>query len=437
MNKLAILGGNPVRKKLFPFHNTIGHDEKVAVQKVLESGNLSTFLGTWHPDFFGGPQVQGFEKQWSSLIEVKHSIAVNSNTSGLFAAIGACQIQPGDEVIVSPYTMSASAVAPVIYGGVPVFADIDPETFCLDPKSIAEKITSRTKAILVVHIFGHPADMDPIMALAKKYNLKVIEDCAQAPYGRYKDRMVGTIGDIGVFSFNYHKHIHTGEGGMVTTNSDDLADRVRLIRNHAEAVVEAKGNEDLVNMLGFNYRMTEIEAAIGSAQLGKLPGIIAAREENAAYYRTKLSGFEGLKLPEVKFDSRHTYYLHAIRFDELKMGLKRSTFIKALQAELPSAIGRETTPIVGSGYVRPLYLQPLYQKRLAACSFNCSKYSGSVSYLRGICPVAERMHFHEVFTSEFIRESFSDEDRADVVRAFSKIFENLNLLREFEQGERS
>jgi dTDP-4-amino-4,6-dideoxygalactose transaminase len=306
----------------------------------------------------------------------------------------------------------------------------------LDPNSVEKKITPRTKAILVVHIFGHPTDMDPIMALAKKHSLKVIEDCAQSPYGRYKDRLVGTIGDIGVFSFNYHKHIHTGEGGMITTNDDELADRMRLIRNHAEAVVEAKGNTDLLNMLGYNYRMTEIEAAIGESQVSRLPGIVSAREENAHFYRRELEHLPGLQLPVVKFDSRHTYYLHAIRFDEKVVGVHRNTFVNALKAELPSAIGRETTPIVGAGYVRPLYLQPLYQKRAASCSFNCSKYSGAVDYSKGLCPVAEKMHFNEVFTSEYIRESFSDEDRKDVVRAFTKIYENIKSLKDFENAER-
>ena len=185
MPQLAIMGGKPVREQndLFPAYNTIGEEEIKAVTAVLKSGNLSQFLGTWSDDFLGGPMVKKLEEKWCEAININYAVSVNSNTSGLFASVGAIGIQPGEEVIVSPYTMTASAVAPLVYGGVPVFADIHPDTFCLDPKSIREKITPRTKAILIVHILGHPAEMDEIMAIAKEFNLIIIEDCAQTPKG--------------------------------------------------------------------------------------------------------------------------------------------------------------------------------------------------------------------------------------------------------------
>jgi len=170
MANLAIKGGIPVRTKLFPAYNTIGEAEKTAVLRVLESGNLSQFLGAWHKDFFGGPTVQKFENDWAKVFGSKYAISVNSNTSGLFAAIGACGIKAGDEVIVSPYTMSASALAPIIYGAVPVFADVDDLNYGLSPESIEKCITPRTKAIIVVHLFGNPAKMDEIMSIARKYN---------------------------------------------------------------------------------------------------------------------------------------------------------------------------------------------------------------------------------------------------------------------------
>src|SRR5215831_11497491 len=226
MPQLAIKGGKPVRTQLFPAYNPIGKEEKDAVQKVLDSGNLSQFLGAWGSDFLGGPTVRKFEEAWCKAIDVSYAVSVNSNTSGLFAAMGAIGIQPGDEVIVSPYSMSASAIAPILYGGVPVFADIDPDSFCLDPRSIESRITDHTRAILIVHIFGRAADMDAIMKIAKEHNLMVVEDCAQAPMGKYKGKYVGTMGDIGVFSLNYHKHIHTGEGGMIVTHRADLAERL-------------------------------------------------------------------------------------------------------------------------------------------------------------------------------------------------------------------
>jgi dTDP-4-amino-4,6-dideoxygalactose transaminase len=429
MNKLAINGGTPLRTKLFPAYNTIGEEEKAAALRVLDSGNLSQFLGAWHKDFFGGPEVRAFEENWSQAFDCKHSISVNSNTSGLITAIGACGIQPGDEVIVSPYTMSASALAPILYGGVPVFADIDEDNFGLCPISVASKITPRTKAILVVHIFGNPAKMDEIMEIARRHNLKVIEDCAQAPLAEYKGRKVGTIGDLGVFSLNYHKHIHTGEGGVITTNDDFLAERCQLIRNHGEVAAEAKGVTDFTNTYGQNYRLTEIQAAIGTEQLKKLPGLLEQRLENAGFLARKLGGLNGISAPRVEEGARHVYYVQPFKFSADIFGIHRNRFIEAIKAEIPSAVLREDTPLISGGYVRPLYLQPLYQKRAAGCSFNCPKYEGIVSYEKGLCPVTERMHFDELFTHEFMRPGMTKQDLEDVVHAFEKVVENINELR--------
>lgn len=427
-NKLAIKGGTPIRTKLFNAYNTIGEEEKRAVMRVLDSGNLSQFLGAWHKDFYGGPTVQTFEKMWANTFGVKYAISVNSNTSGLFAAIGACGIQPGDEVIVSPYTMTASALAPLIYGAVPVFADIDEENFGLCPKSIEARISSHTKAILVVHIFGNPAKMDEIMNIAKKYNLRVIEDCAQAPMATYKNQYVGTIGDIGVFSLNYHKHIHTGEGGVITTNDDKLAEKLYLIRNHGENVVEPKGVTDLVNAWGFNFRMTEIEAAIGIEQLKKLPKLLEERLRNAQFFNDKLSKIQGILPAQVEPHSKHVYYVQPFKFKKEIVGIDRNTFISAVKAEIPSAVLREDTPLISAGYVRPLYLQPLYQQRASLCAFNCPRYKGKVDYSKGICPTAEKMHFEELFTHEYMRGNMSEQDLQDVVNAFYKVAENIDEL---------
>lgn len=418
-----------MRTKLFPAHNTIGEEEKHAVMKVLDSGNLSQFLGAWHKDFYGGPMVQQFEKDWAAAFGNKYAITVNSNTSGLFTAIGALGISAGDEVIVSPYTMSASALAPIIYGAVPVFADVDYNNFGLDPESIERCITPRTKAILVVHIFGNPARMDEIMAIAKKHKLFVIEDCAQAPMAVYKNKFVGSFGDIGIFSLNYHKHIHTGEGGIVVTDNDSLAEKIYLIRNHGENIVEPKGVKDIFNTHGFNYRMTEMEAAVGIEQLKKLPSLIAERIKNVSYLTDALSKLPGLIPPDVEPDCKHVYYVHPFKYKKEVVGVSRESFISALKAEIPSAVLREDTGLISVGYVKPLYLQPLYQQRATHCSFNCEKYKGVVDYSKGICPNAEKLHFEELFAHEYMRPGMSTEDMDDVIAGFTKVYENVKELK--------
>jgi len=423
-SELALLGGKPVRQKPFPPYRSIGKEEKEAAARVMESGNLSQFLGAWDPDFFGGPMVREFERRWATAFNAKHAITVNSNTSGLFACIGAAMVGPGDEVIVSPYTMSASALAPVIYGAVPIFADIQEDIFCLDPRSIEARITPRTKAILVVHIFGHPADMDPILAIARKHKVIVIEDCAQAPGARYKGRPVGTLGDMGVFSLNYHKHIHTGEGGVIVTNDDLLARRLQLIRNHGETVIEEMGHREVENMFGFNFRLTELQAAIGIEQLNKLESLIEPRIELAAYLSDKMKPMDALAPAITHAGCRHVFYVHAIRFDAKKAGISRDLFLDAVRAE--------GIPLAG-GYVKPLYWQPMYQKKLgigkSGFPFKGPHYDGNPDYRRGLCPVTERMHLEELFYHDLMRPPLTNKDMDDVIRAFEKVLGGADRLK--------
>ncbi|MEA1920554.1 MAG: DegT/DnrJ/EryC1/StrS family aminotransferase, partial [Campylobacterota bacterium] len=378
MKQLAIHGGEKVRTEPFPAYNTIGKEEEEATLRVLRSGKLSTYLGTWHDDFYGGTEVQALEREWEAYFDVKHAISVNSATSGLYAAVGALGILPGDEIIVSPYTMSASATAALIYGAIPVFADIEEAFYCLDIDDIERKITPKTKAIIVVDIFGGVHDNDALLALAKKHNLKIIEDSAQAPGVKYRNKYIGTLCDIGIYSLNYHKHIHSGEGGIIVTDDDKLAHKLRLIRNHAEAVLGAKGltcavkneevgyKEELINMVGFNYRMTEIEAAIAREQLKKLPALIAQRLENVAYLNRGLSQIPCLKIPKVRENSQHAFYVHPLQFDENIAGVHRDIFIDAVKKELPRTLLREESEVLLSyGYVTPLYKLPIYQERVA------------------------------------------------------------------------
>lgn len=431
MSELALFGGEPVRKKLFPGHNPIGMEEKQAAIEVIESGVLSQFLGSWHPDFYGGEKVKALERAWADFVGAEQAISFNSNTSGLFAAIGAAGVGPGDEVIVPPYTMSATATAVIGYNAIPVFADIQEDIFCLDPQSIEKRITACTKAIMAVHLFGHPADMDSILHTARTHHLVVIEDAAQAPGAIYKGRKVGTLSDMTVFSLNYHKHIHTGEGGIVTTNSDYFAERLQLIRNHGEAVVGAKGVTNLVNTFGFNLRLTEVQAAIGLAQLAKLPRLLEQRIQNADFLSQHIGSLPGIKAPVVYPDCKHVYYVQPFLFDENIVGVSRERFVEAVSAELPTAEDRDWH-LVYNGYALPLYLQPMFQQQIAygevGCPFKCPFYQGKVNYDKGLCPVAERIEAKQMIGTEFMRPPASLEDMKDVVRAFEKVYEQRHRL---------
>jgi perosamine synthetase len=425
MTKLAINGGNPIRTEKFPVYHAMGEEEKRAVMDVMDGKVLSAFLGTWSENFYGGARVRELESEWAGYFGVKHAVSVNSATSGLYAAVGAVGISPGDEVIVAPYTMIASATAALVYGGIPVFADIDPDIFCITPESIRERITPYTKAIIVVDLFGHPADMDEIMEIARQNGLVVIEDAAQAPGAKYHGRNAGTLADIGVFSLNYHKTIHSGEGGVVVTDDDELAERVRLIRNHAEVVVGNKGTSNLVNMVGFNFRMTEIEAAIANQQLRKLENLLLPRIEAADYLTERLQIFPGIQTPVVRPGVRHGYYLYSIRYDESKTGVSRERLVAALNAE--------GIPMV-SGYVKPIYLEPMYQQRIAfgqdGYPFTYPGYKGEVSYDKGICPVTERMYFQELMFTNVCHAGIREADLDDFVNAFYKLWDNLTELKD-------
>ena len=228
--KLAVNGGEKVRTEKFPPYLPIGSEEFRHTAKVFESSIFSRFLGCRHEDFYGGPEIRALEKKWAEYFKVKHAVSVNSATSALYCAIGAIGTEPFDEIIVSPYTMCASASAPLIYNAIPVFADVEKNYFCLDVKSIEEKITDKTRAVIVVDIMGQPYNAPEINALAKKHGLYVVEDCAQAPYAELNGQFAGTLGDIGIYSLNYHKHIHSGEGGILVTNDDKLAEKLKLIR---------------------------------------------------------------------------------------------------------------------------------------------------------------------------------------------------------------
>jgi dTDP-4-amino-4,6-dideoxygalactose transaminase len=427
---LALLGGPKTRTEAFPKRRTMGEAERQAALAVLDSDDLSSFLGAASPFFWGGTQVKALEAAWARRTGYAYAISVNSWTSGLYAALGAIGLGPGDEVICTPYSMSATATTVLHWGGIPVFADIDPRTFNLDPAKIEALITPRTKAIMVAHIFGLPADMDGIAAVAKAHGLRVIEDGAQSPVAHYRGKHVGALVDIGGFSLNYHKHIHTGEGGIIVTNDEDLAKRCALIRNHGENAATSIGITDGVNVLGHNLRLTELQAAIGLAQLDRVDGYVEHRQRLAAHLAAGLARFPFLEAAYVPAESTHAYYVYPIKLDAAKLGISRRAFIAAVNAELPEP-GPTDPPVLAGGYVQPLYWNDMYQRRLALGAggfpFNLAP-PGWPSYERGICPVVERMHLEEMIVLSLIREPLETADIDALLEAIAKVAAARELL---------
>lgn len=423
---LALHGGPKTIQLPFKRYNPIGVEEVNAVKGVVESGILSQFLGAWHEDFYGGPKVREFERACEAFFGVRHAVTVNSATSGLIAAVGAIGIEPGDEVIVSPWTMSASATAILHWNAIPVFADIESQTFNIDPKSVEANITPQTKAIMAIDIFGHSADMESLMAIAAKHGLKVISDAAQAPGALYRGKYAGTLADVGCYSLNYHKHIHTGEGGILVTDSDEIAERMRLIRNHAEAVVGDKGETNITNMIGYNFRLGEIECAIGIEQLKKLKELVHSRQHVADRLTAGLSGLPGLGLPVVKEGCTHAYYVYPIVVDENALGVSRDRIHAALQAE--------GVPV--SNKYQNLHLLPMYQQKIAYGSkgfpWSSEICRRDIDYRKGICPVAENLNDASFLGLGICTYEYTDCDIALVATAFRKVWAHLDTLKSHE-----
>jgi dTDP-4-amino-4,6-dideoxygalactose transaminase len=413
---LALFGGNRALPSSLPEHRSFGAEEEEAALRVLRTGTLSAFYGSVGPNFLGGREVKRFEAAWCERFGVPFSVSVNSATSGLIAALGACGIGPGDEVIVPPFTMSATATSVRVWGGTPVFADVRPDTFNLDPARVAEQITDRTRAIVAVHIYGQPADLDEILALARPRGIRVIEDNAQSPGALYKGRPAGTLADIGVFSLNCHKTIQVGEGGVCCTRDEDLAVRLQLIRNHGENVVREMGYANRPEgILGFNFRMGEIEAAMAAEQLGKLDRLNAPRVRIAQALDDRLRGLPGLQVPAVGPDRTHVYYVYAPTVDPAVAGLSRRSVVRALQAE--------GLDCYEGGY-RPLYLEPLYQGDWAG--------QAGRRYGLGLCPVAEHLYDETLFFHVLLYPEVEPLVEA-VALAFEKVWDGRARLAALEE----
>ncbi len=427
MTELALLGGAPVRGKAIPWTNTMGEEEKNAVVEVMDSGNISAFLARAGEQFLGGPRVMEIERMFAGKFGAKYGISVNSATTALHTAVAACEIGPGDEVLVTPYTMSATASAILMNNAVPVFVDISADTYNLNPGEIEKWLTPRTKAVIVTNLFGLPGNLPEILELARKHGLYVIEDNAQAPGAGIGGKQAGTFGDLGIFSLNYHKVIHSGEGGIILTDNEKLAYRCQLIRNHGEVPVDDLNDDETV-VLGSNYRMTELHAAIGMEQLKKLDGFLTLRRALAGQLTRGLHNFAGLKGVTVPEGYTHSYYVYPIQFEKGIWGIKRSTFAAAMKAEgFP----------LGEGYVKPLYLLKMYQHKKV---YNQTQYPFAFIekpvqyYQKGICPAAEEMYAEKLVIADVCRVPYCEKDINDFLIAIDKVWRAREELYEYEKN---
>ncbi|OPD44052.1 UDP-4-amino-4,6-dideoxy-N-acetyl-beta-L-altrosamine transaminase [Bacillus thuringiensis] len=387
---LGIHGGKPVRETYLPYgQQQIDKYDIQAVVDVLKGDFLTT-----------GPMVQQFEEAIAKYVGAKYAVSFSNGTAALHAACYAAGITEGDEVITTPMTFVASANCILYQGAKPVFADIDNETYNISPKSIEEKITNKTKAIIPVHFTGQPVELEAIKKIAKKNDLIIIEDAAHALGATYKNKKIGSIGDMTMFSFHPVKHITTGEGGVITTNNPLFYEKLVQFRTHG---IERNPQKLLENhgpwyyemqFLGYNYRITDIQAALGLSQLSKLDSFIKIRKKYVDIYSKEFSCLSEIIIPKQLPQTSSSWHLYIIRLNTKLLKCNRKEFYEALQRE---NIG------VNVHYI-PVHLQPFYQK---------------LGYEKGICPQAENV-YEEIITLPLFPK-MTEADVWDVIQAVRKV----------------
>ncbi len=336
---LAIHGGQPYRTQAFPSVGNasgrmLGDEEIALLTEVIREGKLNRV---------GGTKVAKLEAEFAEIYGAKHAIAATSGTAALHVAMGALNLEPGDEVITTTITDMGTVIAILMCNLVPIFADVDPRTGIITAETIAKQITPKTRAIIVVHLFGQMADMDPILALAKERNLLVIEDCAQAHMSEYKGHTAGTMGIMGCFSFQQSKQMTTGDGGMVITDDDGLANRARLF---ADKGWPRMGDYRGHLFLGPNYRLTELQGAVGLAQVRKIHEIVARRRRSAELLAKLLKEIPGVNPPYITPGANPTWWIFSFTIDEKALGVSSADFGKAIRAEgAPFSMGYIPNPV--------------------------------------------------------------------------------------------
>ena len=387
MEPLAINGGKPVRSEFLPYgHQGVDDDDVAAVIDVLR--------GDWITQ---GPKIEEFERGVANYCGAKYAVAVSNGTAALHAACAIAGMSNGDEAITSPITFAATANAVIYCGGKPVFADIKEDTINIDPAEISKKISSKTKIILPVDFAGHPSDIDKIKAIAKDKGLVIIEDAAHALGAEYKQAKVGSLADMTVFSFHPVKHITTGEGGMILTDNEEFYEKLKIFRHHG--IVRDNLNKGSwyyeIQNLGYNYRITDLQCALGISQLNKLDGFINRRREIAAKYNETFSDMEEIITPIEQDNVKAVYHIYTIQLVEKMLKVDRKSIFDALRAE---NIG------VNVHYI-PLNLFPLYQSKFG--------------YKEGDYPKAEK--YYKTAITLPIFPTMSDKDIRDVIEAVKKV----------------
>lgn len=401
--ELAINGGNKTKTTPFGTGRRFGMDEALQVMEALEQNTLFYHFGN---------KVKTFLHTFNEMYGVSYSVATSSGTAAIHVALGAAGVTEGDEVITSPITDQGTIIGVLYQNAVPVFADVCSTSYNMTAQTIEKKISARTKAIIVVHLAGNPCEMDEIMELAKKHNLKVIEDCAQSYLATYKGRLTGTLGNYGCFSTNDFKHISTGDGGIVTVNSGDEED-YKKTHAFADKNYQRLGTdvEKDISFLAPNYRMTELQGAVGIAQLKKLPWICAQRNVYGMKLQGRLEGIQGIIPARIPNDSYSTFWFYMFRVDEEMLGCTRDEFSKALEAEgIPN----------GAGYIpKVIYQLTMFQEKQAYPGTHTPFQHTSEKYEEGDCPNAELVLRTAVRLN--VNEFYTDLDLEETCEAIEKI----------------
>jgi len=411
MDKLALLGGKPIRTRPFTSWPIFDKTEERRLLRTLRSGKWGRLQG---------PEVPEFEKRFAEMHGCKHGIAVVNGTVSLRIGLMAAGIRAEDEVIIPPYTFFSTASAVVEANAIPVFADIDLDTFNLDPRAVEAAITPRTRGIIPVHFAGQPADMNAIMAIAKKRNLVVIEDAAHAHGASYRNRPAGSIGHMASFSFQSSKNLTAGEGGMITTNDNALAEACRSIHNCGRI---PNGLWYEHHVISGNYRLGEFQGAILNAQLDRLEAQTKIRDRNGQYLASKITGLPGLH-PQRRpaHCTRHSYHVFMLRIDAKKFGAPRPAILKALQAE--------GVPCSG-GYGFSLHYQPMFRNKTFGPFL--AKASARLNYSETSCPNSDLICHEQALWLEQNIFLGPRGDMDDIARAFEKVYENRDVLNQWSK----